>query len=98
MLQAARVRATRTQPYLAIALHSLQVVAAPGLGTFAVDRAWRLYVDPALDRERQTDTLQETLINVTAAWPAVCAAHHDTPYPTFLLALCHAARRTQGGR
>lgn len=47
VLQAARVRATRVQPYLAVALHSLQLRAAPGLGTFAVDRSWRLYVDPA---------------------------------------------------
>lgn len=46
-LQAARVRVTREQPYLAIALHSLQLRSAPGLGTFAVDRAWRLYADPA---------------------------------------------------
>ncbi|MCW2606898.1 MAG: hypothetical protein JWO60_1591, partial [Frankiales bacterium] len=48
VLQAARVLATRHQPYLAIALHSAQLRAAPGLGTFAVDRAWRLYVDPAV--------------------------------------------------
>ena len=48
VLQAARVVATRGQPYLAVALHSLQLRPAPGLGTFAVDRAWRLYVDPAV--------------------------------------------------
>ncbi len=47
VLQAARVVATRGQPYLAVALHSLVLRPAPGLGTFAVDRAWRLYVDPA---------------------------------------------------
>ncbi|MCU1692485.1 MAG: hypothetical protein JWM64_1576, partial [Frankiales bacterium] len=46
VLQAARVVATRGQPYLAVALHSLVLRPAPGLGTFAVDRAWRLYVDP----------------------------------------------------
>jgi predicted metal-dependent peptidase len=36
-----------TPPYLAHALFSTQPVAAEGLGTFAVDRGWRLYVDPA---------------------------------------------------
>lgn len=36
-----------TPPYLAHALFSSQPVAAVGLGTFAVDRGWRLYVDPA---------------------------------------------------
>lgn len=46
-LQAARVWAVRNQPYLAIALHNLQVRWAPGLGTFGVDRFWRMYVDPA---------------------------------------------------
>ena len=48
VLQAARVLATRGQPYLAVALHSLVLRAAPGLGTFAVDPRWRLYVDPAV--------------------------------------------------
>jgi predicted metal-dependent peptidase len=46
-LQAARVWAVRRQPYLAMALHSLQVRWVPGYGTFGVDRHWRLYVDPA---------------------------------------------------
>lgn len=35
-------------PYYAHALFAVQAVAAEGLGTFAVDRRWRLYVDPAL--------------------------------------------------
>lgn len=46
-LQAARVWAVRQQPYLAIALHSLQVRWVEGYGTFGVDRWWRMYVDPA---------------------------------------------------
>lgn len=46
-LQAARVWAVQQQPYLAIALHSLQVRWAEGYGTFGVDRCWRLCVDPA---------------------------------------------------
>ena len=37
-LQAARVWVTREQPYLAIALHSLQLRAAPGLGRQAEAR------------------------------------------------------------
>jgi predicted metal-dependent peptidase len=34
-------------PYLAHALFTVQAFAAVGLGTFAVDRGWRLYLDPA---------------------------------------------------
>jgi predicted metal-dependent peptidase len=45
-LQAARVWAVRQQPYLAIALHSLQVRWVKGYGTFGVDPHWRMYVDP----------------------------------------------------
>lgn len=34
--------------YFADGLFSVIPVAAPGLGTFAVDRSWRLYMDPAV--------------------------------------------------
>jgi len=44
---AARMLAVEEAPYLATALFSVVPVAAPGLGTFAVDRHWRLYMDPA---------------------------------------------------
>ncbi|MDA8062159.1 MAG: VWA-like domain-containing protein [Actinomycetota bacterium] len=44
---AARLLAVRSHPYLATALFALRPVAAHGLGTFAVDRHWRIYVDPA---------------------------------------------------
>ena len=47
LLTAARLVAVEHAPYLAHALFSVQPVAAEGLGTFAVDRGWRLYVDPA---------------------------------------------------
>jgi predicted metal-dependent peptidase len=47
VLTAARLVAVEHAPYLAHALFSMQPVAAEGLGTFAVDRGWRLYVDPA---------------------------------------------------
>ena len=45
-LQAARVWVVRQQPYLAIAVHSLQLRWVKGYGTFGVDRWWRLYADP----------------------------------------------------
>ncbi|HET6315891.1 MAG TPA: VWA-like domain-containing protein [Chloroflexota bacterium] len=46
-LTAARLVAVEHAPYLAHALFTASPVAAQGLATFAVDRGWRLYVDPA---------------------------------------------------
>src|SRR5215471_11159628 len=46
-LVAARLVAVEHAPYLAHALFSVAANAAEGLGTFAVDRGWRLYLDPA---------------------------------------------------
>lgn len=43
----ARLVAVERAPYLAHALFAVRAVAADGLGTFAVDRSWRLYLDPA---------------------------------------------------
>ncbi|MBA3019613.1 VWA-like domain-containing protein [Propionicimonas sp.] len=43
----ARLVAAEWQPYLMHAMFAVQPVAAPGLGTFAVDGEWRLYLDPA---------------------------------------------------
>lgn len=43
-----RLIATQTCPYFAHALFAVAPLAAPGLGTFGVDRWWRLYMDPAL--------------------------------------------------
>lgn len=45
LFAAARLRAARQQPYLAAAIFALVPVATPGLGTFGVDRFWRVYVD-----------------------------------------------------
>lgn len=45
-LAAARLVAVESAPYLAHALFTARPVAAEGLATFAVDRHWRLYVDP----------------------------------------------------
>lgn len=48
---AARLRALEAQPFLASALFALVPVSRPGLGTFAVDDRWRVYIDPdVLDR------------------------------------------------
>ena len=47
-LRLARMAAVEAMPYYARALFALSPVAAPGLGTFAVDKFWRLYVDPAM--------------------------------------------------
>jgi predicted metal-dependent peptidase len=44
----ARLRALDMAPYCAHALLALRPVAAPGLGTFAIDAWWRLYMDPAM--------------------------------------------------
>ncbi|MEB3023360.1 MULTISPECIES: vWA domain-containing protein [Mycolicibacter] len=43
----ANLVAFEAMPYFADALFSVIPVAAPGLGTFAVDKHWRLYLDPA---------------------------------------------------
>lgn len=47
-LRLARMAAVEAMPYFARALFALSPVAAPGLGTFAVSRDWRLYVDPVM--------------------------------------------------
>jgi predicted metal-dependent peptidase len=44
----ARLVAAERGPYFMTALFAARPVAAEGLGTFAVDREWRLYLDPAL--------------------------------------------------
>ena len=46
LLAGGRLRACLTMPFLSSALLALQPVAAVGLGTFAVDDRWRLYIDP----------------------------------------------------
>lgn len=56
----ARLVAAERMPYFMHALFAAAPVAAPGLGTFAVDRAWRLYMDPAL-------------LTGAAAWPVPVA-------------------------
>ena len=45
-LSAARLWSAHRFPYFASGLFAMAPVATPGIGTFAVDRRWRLYVDP----------------------------------------------------
>ena len=47
ILQAARVIALRSRPYLAQALCAIQLREKAGIGTMACDAAWRVYYDPA---------------------------------------------------
>ena len=55
---------------LARAFHPSRVGSTQGGGIGGMRALRRLYVDPVLDRERQTDALQECLINVAPAWAA----------------------------
>ena len=43
---AVRMLASSQMPYLASTLFRIRVVATPGIGTFGIDRYWRLYIDP----------------------------------------------------
>ena len=47
-LRLARMAAVEAMPYFGRALFALVPVAAPGLGTFAVDKSARVYIDPAM--------------------------------------------------
>ena len=47
-LAAARLWAAAHYPYLASGIFGARVVAAPGIGTVAVDPGWRLWADPEL--------------------------------------------------
>ncbi|MBL8600390.1 MAG: DUF1729 domain-containing protein [Myxococcales bacterium] len=49
-------------------LHPSDVGSTQGAGIGGMQKLRRLYLDHPLDRPRQGDALQETLINVTAAW------------------------------
>ncbi|AYE99520.1 hypothetical protein C0J29_31630 (plasmid) [Mycobacterium paragordonae] len=48
LLRLARMAAVEAMPYFGRALFALVPVAAEGLGTFAVDRHFRVYVDPVM--------------------------------------------------
>lgn len=52
-----RYRSINDAPYLATAIFNLKPVRTPGLDTFAVDKFWRLYIDPV--RIMQTWTVEQ---------------------------------------
>ena len=45
-LSAGRLWACNRWSYFTTGLLALDVVPMPGLGTFAIDRHWRVYIDP----------------------------------------------------
>ena len=60
---AARLWAAVRFPYLASALFASPVVAAPGIGTIAVDRSWRLYMDPELVDSWSSEEIASVLVH-----------------------------------
>ena len=60
---AARLWGALRFPYLASALFASPVVAAPGLGSIAVDRSWRLYMDPAVVDEWSCEEIGSVLVH-----------------------------------
>lgn len=74
LLSAARLRAARLQPYLASAIFALVPVDTPGLGTFAVDRWWRVYVDMEVAHEWGVAATAAVLVHEAHH---VLRDHHD---------------------
>ncbi|WP_425563398.1 DUF2201 family putative metallopeptidase, partial [Microbacterium panaciterrae] len=62
-LAAARLVAVESAPYFAHAVFTVRPLAAVGLGTFAVDQHWRLYVDPAMLAEWGPQTAGAVLVH-----------------------------------
>jgi len=60
---AARLWGALHFPYLASALFASPVVAAPGMGSIAVDRSWRLYMDPAVVNEWTSEEIGSVLVH-----------------------------------
>jgi len=60
---AARVLALHRMPYLASLLFAVIPVRTPGLGTFAVDRHWRLYLDPVILLRWESPTTAAVLLH-----------------------------------
>ncbi|WP_137726428.1 DUF2201 family putative metallopeptidase [Prescottella subtropica] len=62
-IYAARLHAVRARPYLATALYTLHIVAAPRVPTVGVDRYWRCYVSPAFVAQRPVEELASHLVH-----------------------------------
>ena len=60
---AARLWGATHFPYLATALFASPIVAAPGLGSIAVDRSWRLYIDPEIVRRWSAEEIGSVLVH-----------------------------------
>jgi len=60
---AARLWGALHFPYLASALFASPVVASPGLGSIAVDRSWRLYMDPEVVRTWSAAEIGSVLVH-----------------------------------
>ncbi len=60
---AARLWAANEAPYLATALFAMSLSPAPGLGTAATDRHWRLYVDPVAAERWSVQELGSVLVH-----------------------------------
>jgi predicted metal-dependent peptidase len=56
-IQAARFLLNKKRPYLATALWALQTIEKEGLGTMAVDKKWRLYYDPEIEKIWETEEI-----------------------------------------
>lgn len=76
-LAAARLLALERMPYLATALFEVTVVPSPGLGTFAVDAAWRLYLDPVALRRWGPDQAAGVLLHEVGHLLRDHHARHD---------------------
>jgi len=74
LFAAARLRAARSQPYLATALFAMVPVVRPGFGTFAVDRYWRVYLD--MDQAREWGVAATAAVLVHEAHHLV-RGHHE---------------------
>lgn len=64
-LAAARLAAATRLPYLASALFASEAQSAPGTGTVAVDRSWRVHADPAIVDSLDVDELARLLVHLS---------------------------------
>lgn len=74
LLQAARLWAVQHRPYYASVLFRCPVIASTTTGTLAVDRHWRIYVNPAFANRLSVTRLAAILIHEANH---VIRQHHD---------------------